>query len=75
VCDASQTERDLSHDINRSLQSDGIELLAPVNEERASVLTPAALHFVASLSRQFEPTRVELLDARERVRLPLPLST
>lgn len=68
---ARKTERDLSHDINRSLQSDGIEILAPVNEERASVLTPAALHFVASLSRQFEPTRQELLGSRERVQQEL----
>ncbi len=42
----------------------GIEVLAPVSSEFGEILTPAALEFVASLARAFEPTRRELLQKR-----------
>lgn len=56
----------LQYDLNGALRSDGIEVHAAVTEERAEVLTPAALHFVAALSKQFENTRQSLLNAREQ---------
>ena len=44
--------------------SEGIEVLGAVSEPFATVLTPAALDFVATLHRAFEPRRRELLEAR-----------
>ncbi len=42
----------------------GIELLAPVEGEFASVLTPQALAFLTHLARTFESRRQELLQSR-----------
>jgi malate synthase len=42
----------------------GVEILAPVPAESATVLTPAALEFLADLSRTFEPVRTRLLARR-----------
>ncbi|KAI9223478.1 malate synthase A [Blastocladiella britannica] len=43
----------------------GVQLLAPVPEAARSILSPAALHFVATLHRTFNPTRTQLLLARQ----------
>ncbi|MDP9366616.1 MAG: malate synthase A [Chloroflexota bacterium] len=47
---------------------DGIEIAAPVAPELAGVLSPEALHFVATLHRTFNPTRETLLRHREERR-------
>jgi malate synthase len=46
----------------------GIEITAPVAPELAAVLSPEALHFVATLHRTFNPTRETLLRHREERR-------
>ncbi len=43
----------------------GLELLAPVTEEQAEILTPAALEFFAQLHREFNPQRLEILRQRK----------
>src|SRR5690348_215293 len=45
--------------------SEGIEVLGAVNDAFATVLTPAALDFVATLHRAFDARRRELLARRE----------
>ena len=42
----------------------GIEIIGPVSPEFAQILTPEALHFVATLVRAFGPRREELLQRR-----------
>lgn len=42
----------------------GIEIIGPVSSEFAQILTPEALHFVATLMRAFAPRREELLQKR-----------
>jgi malate synthase len=42
----------------------GVELKGPVDKDFQNVLSDAALDFLASLSRKFEPTRTELLQKR-----------
>ena len=51
-------------DLNKTLQQEGIEVLGPVPEAFAEVLTPEALRFVAMLARCFTPVRDELLAKR-----------
>src|SRR5438552_2257808 len=41
-------------------------VLAPVPSSFAEILTPAALRFIADLSRRFEPRRRELLSHRAK---------
>jgi len=43
---------------------DGVEILAPVSEEYAKILTPEALALLAKLIRKFSKTREGLLDRR-----------
>lgn len=43
----------------------GMELLAPVSDEHQKLLTPAALEFVCALQREFNPTRMQLLEERK----------
>lgn len=50
--------------ISRSLN--GVEVLGTRKPEYRSILTPAALEFVATLSRKFESTRQALLVSRAR---------
>jgi malate synthase len=45
----------------------GVEILGPVSDEFAEILTPGALDFVAKLQRAFQPRRLELLERRKRV--------
>ena len=44
----------------------GVKITGPVSGEFSAILTPAAIEFVAKLSRKFESTRAELLNTRER---------
>jgi len=44
----------------------GVEILGSIGAERAQILTPAALGFLADLARRFEPRRRELMAARAR---------
>jgi malate synthase len=46
-------------------QAQGVQVLADGNGIGARVLTPQALQFVADLHRRFNPTRMELLAARD----------
>ncbi len=43
---------------------DGIEIKGPVDAQAAQILTPEAIHFLATLAREFEPTRQALLAKR-----------
>ncbi len=49
----------------------GVEILAPVSETQASILTPAAVAFIADLQRTFNDRRKTLLDARRQRQLRL----
>lgn len=42
----------------------GVEVLGPVNDEQREILSPEALAFFARLHREFNPRRLELLEAR-----------
>jgi malate synthase len=52
--------------MNKRHYSEGIEVLGAVSNEFATVLTPAALDFVAALHRAFDARRRELLGRREQ---------
>jgi malate synthase len=43
----------------------GLEVLGPITDEHAGILTPEALEFFASLHREFNPRRVRLLKQRQ----------
>src|SRR5215510_4093592 len=43
----------------------GLEVLGPVTDEQAEILSPEALEFVAQLHREFNPRRLELLRQRK----------
>ena len=45
---------------------EGIEIRGPVEGRAGEILSPEALEFVARLQREFNGTRVELLDQRHR---------
>jgi len=45
----------------------GVEILGPVSPQFATILTPAAMDFVAKLHRQFNATRRKLLARRNEV--------
>ena len=47
--------------------AEGVEILGELSPAYATVLTPAAVAFLAQLARKFEATRVELLAARVKV--------
>ncbi len=51
-----------SSELQRSL--DGVEITGPVSPTFAEILTPDALGFVATLAREFEGRREQLLQAR-----------
>src|SRR6266511_5663044 len=52
--------------MNKHQYSEGIEVLGAVSDAFATVLTPAALDFVATLHRTFDTRREELLARREQ---------
>ncbi|HWX23292.1 MAG TPA: malate synthase A [Candidatus Binatia bacterium] len=43
----------------------GLEVLGPVNDEQAEILSPGALEFFAGLQREFNPRRLQLLRQRQ----------
>lgn len=43
---------------------DGIQILARVSAEHATILTPEAVGFLATLQRRFNARRVQLLERR-----------
>lgn len=43
----------------------GVAILAPVTAAEAEILSPHALHFLATLQRIFNPTRKELMGKRD----------
>jgi malate synthase len=43
----------------------GVEILAPIGETHAQILTPEAIDFIVDLHRTFNPRRKELLKARQ----------
>lgn len=47
-----------------SLSGQSLELLAPLNDQQAEILSPAALRFLAELHREFNPVRLRLLRQR-----------
>ncbi|MCE3002183.1 MAG: malate synthase A [Xanthomonadaceae bacterium] len=49
---------------NSLLSTDGVAVLAPLSAAQATILTPAALAFLAELHRRFEPQRQQRLAAR-----------
>lgn len=53
--------------MNAPLQTKGIRILAPVPPECEAIFTPEALAFVTALAREFEDTRLSLLERRKRV--------
>src|SRR6185503_19058467 len=46
--------------------ADGVELLAPVAGRQKEIITPEAMEFFATLHREFNPRRLELLHERKR---------
>src|SRR3954470_15865284 len=48
-----------------TLNLPGVELLAPVNDAHAQILTPDAVDFIVDLQRTFNARRKELLHARQ----------
>src|SRR5260370_34678051 len=44
----------------------GVNVLAPVSEHQAEILSPQALDFYATLHREFNSRRLELLRERSR---------
>src|SRR5215475_12059209 len=47
-----------------ALNLPGVELLAPISQTHAHILTPEAVGFIVDLQRTFQPRRKELLNAR-----------
>jgi malate synthase len=53
--------------MDTTLKVDGIEVVGPVTEAFARILTPEALKFVGNLVREFEPRRKELFERRKEI--------
>jgi malate synthase len=51
-------------DLIMSIKLPGVELLAPISETHAQILTPEAVAFIVDLHRTFDARRKELLNAR-----------
>jgi malate synthase len=49
-----------------TLHLPGVEILAPISENHAQILTPAAIDFIVDLHRTFNPRRKELLERRRK---------
>jgi malate synthase len=52
--------------MNRVTHLKGVELLTPVTDEQAEILSSEALAFLACLHRKFNDQRLQLLNARKR---------
>ncbi|NLF56740.1 MAG: malate synthase A, partial [Candidatus Hydrogenedens sp.] len=44
----------------------GLEITAPIHPGHERILTPEAMEFIAALHREFNPRRLELLEARKK---------
>ncbi len=51
--------------MSTTIHLSGVEILAPVPESYATILTPEAVAFIVDLQRTFNARRKELLDARQ----------
>ena len=51
--------------MSTTIHLSGVEILAPVSESYATILTPEAVAFIVDLHRTFNARRKELLDARQ----------
>jgi malate synthase len=51
--------------MSTTIHLSGVEILAPVSESYAAILTPEAVAFIVGLQRTFNARRKELLDARQ----------
>jgi malate synthase len=51
--------------MSTTIHLSGVEILAPVSEGYATILTPDAVAFIVDLHRTFNARRKELLDARQ----------
>jgi malate synthase len=51
--------------MSTTIHLSGVEILAPVTESYATILTPEAVDFIVDLHRTFNVRRKELLDARQ----------
>ena len=51
--------------MSKAIHLSGVEILAPVSETHARILTPEAIDFIVDLQRTFNTRRKELLDARQ----------
>ncbi len=58
---------DIRDELNRKLESDGILVRGRVTPAYAEILSPDALRFVATLQREFNPTRRRLLRRRAEI--------
>lgn len=61
----SNKAMELETETRADLNSEGIELLAPIEEAATEILTADALRFVAGLQRTFDIRRKELLTRRQ----------
>jgi malate synthase len=52
--------------MSTTIHLSGVEILAPVSESYATILTPEAVAFIVDLQRTFNTRRKELLDARQQ---------
>ena len=71
---ATSRDDDLTR-LYTALRWQGIEIVAPLNLAFAEILTPDALRFVASLTREFGSRRERLLRERWPFRINLELGT
>ena len=53
--------------MNSTLKADGIEVVGPLTQDFARILTPEALQFVGTLAREFESRRKQLLERRQTI--------
>ncbi len=51
--------------MSTTIHLSGVEILAPVSESYAAILTPEAVAFIVDLQRTFNARRKELLEARQ----------
>ena len=52
--------------MSRSISLPGVEILAPITDSYAEILTPEAVAFIVDLQRTYNQRRKELLDARHK---------
>jgi malate synthase len=53
--------------MNDTIKFEGIEVHGPATDEFSQILTAEALSFIATLAREFEPRRIDLLARRQTI--------